>query len=72
MAVYTIDKIQYDGDIYNIQDANTSIDSIYDENTQTVTLVVGSLGDADSTEYQYDQSSNYRILFRRYCRCYKI
>lgn len=51
MAVYTIDKIEYDGDIYNIQDANTSIDSIYDENTQTVTLVVGSLGDADSTEY---------------------
>ncbi len=51
MATYVIDKIEYDGDIYNLQDANTDISSSYDANTKTVTLTVGSLGDADSTEY---------------------
>ena len=51
MAEYTIDKIQYGDDIYHLQDANTNIDSTYDSTTHTVTLTVGSLGDADSTEY---------------------
>ena len=51
MASYTIDKIEYNGDVYNLQDANTDIDSTYDANTHTVTLIVGSLGDADNTEY---------------------
>lgn len=51
MAEYTVDKIQYGDDIYHLQDANTSISSTYDNSTHTVTLVVGSLGDADSTEY---------------------
>lgn len=32
-------------------DLNTVIDSTYDTQTKTVTLVVGSLGDADNTEY---------------------
>lgn len=32
-------------------DLNTTIDSTYDAQTKTVTLVAGSLGDADSTEY---------------------
>lgn len=30
---------------------NVVLASTYDENTKTVTLTVGSLGDADSTEY---------------------
>ena len=51
MATYSVDKIEYDGDIYNLVDANTSIDSTYDSSTHTVTLIVGSLSDADSTEY---------------------
>lgn len=32
-------------------DLNTVIDSEYDDSTNTVTLVVGSIGDADTTEY---------------------
>ena len=51
MAEYTIDKIEYNGNVYHLQDANTDIDSTYDSTTHTVTLTVGSLGDADSTEY---------------------
>lgn len=54
MAEYTINKIEYDGDIYNLEDANVAnmaISSTYDMNTGTVTLTFGSLGDADSTEY---------------------
>ena len=51
MATYTIDKIEYNGNVYILQDANTDISSSYDANTKTVTLTVGSLGDADSTEY---------------------
>ncbi len=39
------------GDIYEFEDPNTGISSTYNEQTKTVTLVVGSLGDADSTEY---------------------
>ena len=47
-----ISKIELpDGNIYNIKDANTDISSTYDSSTHTVTLTVGSLGDADSTEY---------------------
>lgn len=63
MATYVIDKIEYDGDIYNLQDANTDISSSYDANTKTVTLTVGSLGDADSTEYQDGKSSDNRAIF---------
>lgn len=51
MAEYTIDKIEYGGNIYHLQDANTAIDSIYNESEYEVVLTVGSLGDADSTEY---------------------
>lgn len=51
MATYTIDKIEYNGDVYNLQDANTNIDSEYDESTHTVTLTVGSLEDADTQDY---------------------
>ena len=54
MAEYTINKIEYDGDVYNLEDANVAnmaISSTYDSSTHTVTLTVGALGDADSTEY---------------------
>lgn len=50
MANYTIDKIEYNGDVYNLQDANIDISSTYDAETYTVTLIVGSLGDADSMD----------------------
>ena len=47
-----ISKIQLpDGNIYDIKDANVDIDSTYDSSTHTVTLVVGSLSNADNTEY---------------------
>ena len=39
------------GNLYTIQDENVGISSTYDSTTQTVILTVGSLGDADSTEY---------------------
>lgn len=51
MATYTINKIEYDGNVYNLQDENVGIYSTYDESNYVVTLVAGSLGDADSTEY---------------------
>ena len=51
MANYTIDKIEYNGDIYNLQDANINISSTYDAETYTVTLIVGSFEDIDNTEY---------------------
>ena len=52
MADGTISKIQLpNGSIYDLKDSNVGIDSTYDSNTKTVTLTVGSLGDADSTEY---------------------
>ena len=52
MANGNISQIQLpNGNTYNIKDANTGISSTYDSNTKTVTLVVGSLDDADSTEY---------------------
>ena len=51
MAEYVIDQFSYNGDVYKLQDSNVGIDSTYDDSTDTVTLVVGSLGDADSTEY---------------------
>ena len=47
-----ISKIQLpNGTVYNIEDANVGIDSTYDSTTYNVELTVGSLGDADSTEY---------------------
>lgn len=52
MADGTISQIQLpDGSKYNIKDSNVGIGSTYDSSTKTVTLTVGSLGDADSTEY---------------------
>lgn len=47
-----ISKIQLpNGNVYNIKDANVGITSTYDDDNQEVILTVGSLGDADSTEY---------------------
>ena len=40
-----------DGSKYNIKDANVGIDSTYNSTDQQVILTVGSLNDADSTEY---------------------
>lgn len=52
MADGTISKIQLpNGSTYEIKDPNTTITSSYDSSTKTVTLTVGSLGDADGTEY---------------------
>ena len=51
MAEYTIDKFSYNGDTYKLRDSNVGVDSTYDDETDTVTLVVGSLGDADTTRY---------------------
>ena len=52
MADGVVSQIELpNGQIYDIKDGNTDIDSTYDSNTKTVTLVVGSLSDADSTEY---------------------
>lgn len=52
MADGNISQIQLpNGDIYNIKDANTAIDSTYDSQTHTVTLTVGSMEDADDNEY---------------------
>lgn len=54
-----ISKIEFpDGTLLNIKDTtartgleNVDIDSRYVTSTKTVVLEVGSLGDADSTEY---------------------
>ena len=47
-----ISKIQLpNGTTYDIEDANVGIQTTYDSSTYTVTLLVGSLDDADSTEY---------------------
>ena len=52
MADGNITKIQLpSGEIYNVKDENIGIDSTYDSSTHTVTLVVGSLTDADSQSY---------------------
>lgn len=39
------------GETYSLKDANVSLSSTYDSTTRTVTLIAGSLEDADSTEY---------------------
>lgn len=39
------------GNVYDIEDPNVGITSTYNDQTKTVILTVGSLGDADSTEY---------------------
>ena len=39
------------GTTYVIEDPNVGITSTYDNETYTVTLTVGSLDDADGTEY---------------------
>lgn len=52
MAEYTIDKIEYNGDIYHLQDAITSLDisSTYESANCTVTLIVTSLTDANNID----------------------
>ena len=51
-SVQKISKITLpNGDVYSIEDENVGISSTYDADTDTVTLVVGSLGDADTTAY---------------------
>jgi len=52
MSDGSISKIQLpDGGVYDIKDENTGITSTYDSSTKTVILNVGSLTNADSTEY---------------------
>lgn len=53
MSDGTIKKIQLpDGSIYDIGgSADVDIDSTYNSSTKTVTLTVGSLNNADNTEY---------------------
>ena len=52
MADGNISQVQLpDGKVYNIKDENVGITSTYDSTTHTVVLTVGSLTDADSTEY---------------------
>lgn len=52
MADGNISKIQLpNGNTYDIKDENVGITSTYNSTTKTVTLTVGSLNDADSTEY---------------------
>ena len=52
MSDGVISKIQLpNGSIYDIVGAEATIDSSYDTNTQTVTLTVGTMEDADSTQY---------------------
>ena len=52
MADGNISQIQLpNGNIYNVKDENVGITSTYDSTTHTVVLTVGSLNDADSTEY---------------------
>lgn len=47
-----ISQIQLpNGTKYDLEDPNVGISSTYDSDTYTVELVVGSLGDADTTEY---------------------
>lgn len=52
MPSQTVSQITLpDGRVLSLKDANTSLGSTYDSTTQTVTLTVGSLNDADTTEY---------------------
>ena len=52
MSDGVISKIRLpNGSIYDIVGAEATIDSSYDTNTQTVTLTVGTMEDADSTQY---------------------
>ena len=52
MADGNISQIQLpNGNTYNIKDANVGIDSEYMSANYEVVLTVGSLDDADSTEY---------------------
>ena len=52
MSDGNISKIQLpNGNTYVIKDENVGIDSTYDSQNKTVVLTVGSLDDADSTEY---------------------
>ena len=39
------------GQVYSLKDENVSLGSTYDSTTRTVVLTVGSLNDADTTEY---------------------
>ena len=59
-----------DGSKYNIKDANVGITSTYNSTDEEVILTVGSLNDADNTEYWDGKSSNYRTIFNRYSGCH--
>ena len=52
MADGTISQIQLpNGNIYDIVGGEAAIESTYDNNTKTVTLTVGIMSDADTTQY---------------------
>lgn len=52
MSDGSISKVQLpNGNIYDIKDENVGITSTYDSSTNTVILNVGSLNNADTTEY---------------------
>ena len=52
MSNGNISKIQLpDGSVYDIVGKAAAIDSSYDSATKTVTLTVGTLEDADDTEF---------------------
>ncbi len=52
MSDGSISKVQLpNGNTYDIKDENVGITSTYDSSTYTVTLTVGSLTNADNTEY---------------------
>lgn len=51
-AIQKISQITLpDGSTYYLEDQTVGISDTYDENTQTLILLVGSLDDADGTEY---------------------
>lgn len=51
MADGNISQIKLpDGKTYNVKDATISLDSIYDQSKQKVTLIIGSLEDTSNVE----------------------
>lgn len=51
MAEYTIDKIEYGGNIYHLQDANTVVSSTYNSTDQEVIIIANSVENADNKGY---------------------
>ena len=58
MAEYTIDKIEYGGNIYHLQDANTVVSSTYNSADQEVIIIANSVENADI--YEAKRSKNGR------------